>query len=393
MVDWGLAKPLGNSEPSSDSDELTLIPSAGIGSADTLPGSALGTPAYMSRSRPRRASSTGARIRSDVYSLGATLYCLLTGKVPFTGDHFEVLRKVGRGEFAAPRQLEASIDPALEAVCLKAMARQPEGRYATCRALADDIERWTADEPVTAYREPLGRRARRWARRNRTLVASAAVALVASVVGLSALAAEQARSNAALFVAHTKTQDALEQTRKAQEATKEALAQSEASRQQAEAVGTFLVDALKKPDPDVMRQGREGGRRPRPGHRGTGQGFSGSKATGRRLRAGLGRSYFWAGPLYPKAEEAHRKRAGCEAALGPEHREATRSGAEPLSPRHTTTRGATSRRSPSTRRRGDSSSRTSAPTTPTRSRAATTSPSPTGPRGATPRRSTCMSRR
>ena len=133
-----------------------------------LPGSALGTPAYMS---PEQASGELDRLGSpsDVYSLGATLYSLLTGRPPFAGDDMgEVLGKVRRGEFVPPRSLDATIDPALEAVCLKAMALKPEDRYATCRALSDDVERWMADEPVSAWPEPLSRRARRWARRNRT---------------------------------------------------------------------------------------------------------------------------------------------------------------------------------------------------------------------------------
>ena len=88
--------------------------------------------------------------RSDVFSLGATLYCLLTGRPPVEGDDIgSVLRAVQRGEFAAPRQVEPSIDRALEAVCLKAMALKPADRYATPKELADDIERWMADEPVT----------------------------------------------------------------------------------------------------------------------------------------------------------------------------------------------------------------------------------------------------
>ena len=78
------------------------------------------------------------------------------------------------------------------------MATQPEDRYATPKALADDLDRWMADEPVTAWREPFARRARRWARRNRTAVTAAAVALVAGVVGLSAVLAVQTRAKADL---------------------------------------------------------------------------------------------------------------------------------------------------------------------------------------------------
>ncbi len=97
VVDWGLAKPLGHTEPGVDSGERTLVPSSASGSAETLPGSALGTPAYMS---PEQARGELDRLgpRSDVYSLGATLYCLLTGKPPLEGDDIgEVLRPVAAG--------------------------------------------------------------------------------------------------------------------------------------------------------------------------------------------------------------------------------------------------------------------------------------------------------
>jgi hypothetical protein len=69
-------------------------------------------------------------------------------------------------------------------------------RYASSRALSDDLDRWMADEPVTAWREPFSRRARRWARRNRTAAMSAAVALVAGMVGLSAVLAVQTKAKA-----------------------------------------------------------------------------------------------------------------------------------------------------------------------------------------------------
>ena len=123
---------------------------------------------------------------SDVYSLGATLYCVLTGKAPFADtDILELLRKVERGDFPAPRKLETWIDPALEAICLKAMATDLAQRYLTPRALADDVEHWLADEPVLAWREPMMRRVRRWGRRHRLAVTGIGVAAVVAVAGLA----------------------------------------------------------------------------------------------------------------------------------------------------------------------------------------------------------------
>ncbi len=95
---------------------------------------------------------------------------------------------VANGTLAPPREIDPQIDRALEAICLKAMARKPEDRYATPRALADDIERWIADEPVFAWHEPLWRRARRWARRHRTLVVSTVAVLLFGVAGLAGFA-------------------------------------------------------------------------------------------------------------------------------------------------------------------------------------------------------------
>ena len=185
VVDWGLAKPLGRVEPGNVDGERTLIPSSGSGSAETLPGIALGTPAYMS---PEQARGELDRLgpRSDVYSLGATLYCLLTGMPPVSGDDVgDVLRKVQRNEVPPPRQLDRSIDPALEAVCLKAIAARQEHRYDSCRTLADDVERWIADEPVSARRDPLSTRLARWARRHRTAVAALGLSLATAVILLS----------------------------------------------------------------------------------------------------------------------------------------------------------------------------------------------------------------
>ena len=194
VVDWGLAKPMGHREPRSPSDERTLQPSAASGSAQTLPGAALGTPAYMS---PEQAAGEIDQLgpRSDVYSLGATLYCLLTGRPPFVGaDLDEMLRRVTRAAFPPPRQIDPTIDRALEKICLRAMALNPKNRYETARTLADDVERWIADEPVTAMPENWRLRLARWSRRNRAWVRVAAAALVVGLMMTGAFAMQQARS-------------------------------------------------------------------------------------------------------------------------------------------------------------------------------------------------------
>jgi eukaryotic-like serine/threonine-protein kinase len=208
VVDWGLAKPLARVEPRSEAGERTLVPSSASGSTDTLPGSALGTPAYMS---PEQAAGDTERLgpRSDVYSLGATLYCLLTDRAPFEGDVADVIRSVQKGEFRPPRAVDPSIDRALAAVCLKAMAHKPGDRYPSPKVLAEDVDRWLADEPVTAWREPWTRSARRWGRRNRTKVTAAAAAVLAALVGTAAVLAVQTRANANLKAANAKVTHAI----------------------------------------------------------------------------------------------------------------------------------------------------------------------------------------
>ncbi len=110
VVDWGLAKAQGRPDAES-SDERPLLPSSASGSSETLPGRALGTPAYMS---PEQARGDLEHLgpRSDVYSLGATLYCLLTGKPPFEGGVVGVISAVQRGAFPPPRSVVPSIDRA-----------------------------------------------------------------------------------------------------------------------------------------------------------------------------------------------------------------------------------------------------------------------------------------
>jgi serine/threonine protein kinase/formylglycine-generating enzyme required for sulfatase activity len=182
VVDWGLAKAIGQADPSLHPDEEPVAPSSGGSGVETLPGKALGTPQFMS---PEQAAGELDRLgpQSDVYSLGATLYTVLTGRLAFEGrDVGVVLQKVLRGEFPSPRQANPDVPRPLEAICLKAMALKPEGRYATPRALAEDVERWLADEPVFAYREPWTTRARRWIAHHRTTVTATTAAVTVALV-------------------------------------------------------------------------------------------------------------------------------------------------------------------------------------------------------------------
>jgi serine/threonine-protein kinase len=201
VVDWGLAKALGKVEPGIDSGERVLVPSSASGSSSTLPGSALGTPAYMS---PEQSQGDLEHLgpRSDVYSLGATLYYLLTGKPAFEGDLADVIRGVQKGQFQPPRQLDASIDKALEAVCLKAMALEPADRFSSPKALADDLERWLAGEPVSSWREPWMRTLARWLSRHKVGVAAAAAAVLMALAGTGAVLAVQTRANGELRAAN-----------------------------------------------------------------------------------------------------------------------------------------------------------------------------------------------
>jgi WD40 repeat protein/serine/threonine protein kinase len=149
---------------------------------------ALGTPRYMS---PEQA--TGSRTpldgRTDIYSLGATLYEILTLAPPVPGDdRLDVLRRIAQEEPIAPRKLNGRIPVELETIVLKAMAKAPADRYATAALLADDLGRFLDDRPILARRPTLLNRAGKWTRRHRGLVATAAAMAGLLAVALAAAA-------------------------------------------------------------------------------------------------------------------------------------------------------------------------------------------------------------
>jgi WD40 repeat protein/serine/threonine protein kinase len=156
----------------------------------TMSGDLVGTLRYMS---PEQALARRVPMdhRTDIYSLGVTLYELLTLEPAFGGaDRQELLRQIAFEEPRRPRRLNHRIPAELETIVLKAMERNPAERYATAHDLADDLQRFLSDQPIRAKRPSLLQRLRKWARRHRAVVWSAAgfgLALLAlGIVGLAA---------------------------------------------------------------------------------------------------------------------------------------------------------------------------------------------------------------
>ena len=141
---------------------LAVVPEAPGSIAESA---LIGTPSYMS---PEQASGTGqVDARSDQYSLGASLYEMLTGEPPFRGTPAMVVHQVLADDPRSPRQLNEAIPRELETICLKTLAKDPRGRYPSTALLAADLRRWLRGEPIIA--RPVGAIGRliRWARRNR----------------------------------------------------------------------------------------------------------------------------------------------------------------------------------------------------------------------------------
>ena len=127
---------------------------SGAGPEGTMHGQLLGTPGFMA---PEQAGGLVDQIdqRTDVYGLGAVLYEILTGDPPFTGKKtMEILHRVRHEPPRPPRELNPTLEPALQAICLKALSKSPEQRYDSATELAQDVERYLADEPVHACRDP-----------------------------------------------------------------------------------------------------------------------------------------------------------------------------------------------------------------------------------------------
>lgn len=209
VLDWGLAKMLGMEDPQAHVRDTSK--SASVDNMEgTLASQVLGTPMYMA---PEQASGRSDEVdeRTDVYGLGAILFAILTGYGPHEMSHdslaagsqlTDLLDAIVNRPSALPRSLNSKITHSLEAVCLKAIAKDRQTRYPTASALSEDVQRWLANEPVTAVQEPLPKRMRRWMQNHSLLSRGIALMIVTLAVGAgfkaftsyqSTIAAEQLR--------------------------------------------------------------------------------------------------------------------------------------------------------------------------------------------------------
>lgn len=176
-----------------DAEDKALVSDFGLarftGAATiTKSGALLGTPAYLAPEVIL--GQAGHTTSSDVYALGVILFECLTGRTPFQNDApLALLKTITEDEIPAPSTFAKGIDRDLEAVCLKALEKDPARRYASAQALANDLSLWLNSEPVTARHPPVAERFWRWARRNqpRAVLYSMAAVSVLILVALSAV--------------------------------------------------------------------------------------------------------------------------------------------------------------------------------------------------------------
>lgn len=208
VVDWGLvivhgeaAKPASHNEDEFATLEIGQIPpyrpsdTASSGLHRNQGGSRKGvggTPAYMAPEQLQATFDEDVAMLGpgvDIYALGGCLFQILTNKSPHLSkrnskesmDDFH--KRILSGDIPRPREIKSEVPNPLDAIALKALSLKREDRYASAKALAEDVKRWLADEPVHAYREGMVEKAQRVGRKNKALVVSAALILVFMALG------------------------------------------------------------------------------------------------------------------------------------------------------------------------------------------------------------------
>jgi tetratricopeptide (TPR) repeat protein len=337
VVDWGLAKVLGGAAQDSGTtdggkdeeergakEDRALRPRSSSGIGPTLIGSAIGTPPYFS---PEQAAGKLDELApaSDIYSLGVTLYCVLTGQAPFEGSTAKEgtpqLENIG---CTKPRSLNRQVPAPLEAICMKAMAANPMDRYGSARALAADLEKWLASEPVSAYPEPFSDRARRWLGRHRSIVTGALAAVIVAIACLSAMlvlvTAAGRREHEARLEAARERDQAVELRERAVASEKEAQKSAAESRSVLQFFQTKVLAAARP-------QGQEGGLGKDATVRAAveaaetqiGKAFVNQPTTEAAIRHTLGETYLYLGDPQRGITQLEKARTLRQASLGANH--------------------------------------------------------------------------
>lgn len=186
VVDWGLAKLIDRPPANAELSNAPNLPPETVQDLERASSrGVVGTLTFMS---PEQAHGAHADLTpaSDVFSLGAMLYTILTGKNVYEGCSFtDVLRRARECEFTPAREVDRSIPIPLAAICERALNKDPTARYQNARGLSDDIDAFLADQPVTAYTEPWSVRTRRWMRHHPRLVSAALSTLLVASTALT----------------------------------------------------------------------------------------------------------------------------------------------------------------------------------------------------------------
>ena len=219
----------------------------------TRDGAVLGTPAYMSPEQCSTTQSENLTGAADQYSLGAVLYELLTGQTPFSGPTPIQIHNHLHSEPPRPTSVNPAIPRDLETICLKALAKEPDKRYADCAALADDLRRWEQQLPIAARRIGPAERFVRWSRRNPLAAGLTGLTMVLLLVTALVSAVGYVKTSAALSDAEMERQRADDEARR----VKSALSVAETERQRADEEARRVMSALLAAEAERARADEE----------------------------------------------------------------------------------------------------------------------------------------